>query len=173
MKLSLSLVVFTFLTMSGAQANELPIRKSGLWEMVNRGANNAPALTSKQCVDSQMERSVGYDWLNPPGMTCERSPIERSADNISFRSTCKSPSAVTKSLITITGGYMEESYKVVVNSTTEPAPAPQMKNSTTTVNATFKGECPPGMVPGDLTTAIPGMKGQSTPKMNVYQSQMK
>jgi hypothetical protein len=170
MKISPSyLVAFAILSTSCVHAQDLPIRKSGFWEMVVPSAPGNPPLIVKQCVDSDMEKRLGYDWMHPnhSGLSCDRPTITNSAGEITSKSTCKKENATIKRTTTITG-YMDESYKIVTNSIEEPASSRQTGNSTTTITATFRGQCPADMLPGDLTSEIRGVKGQALPKMNAY-----
>jgi hypothetical protein len=170
MKFNLSLCLFTLIALSTAHAQDFPVRKSGLWETVIQGGSGSPPITSKQCVDSDLEKKLGYDWSQSSqamGFTCEKPSISKAAAVVTSKTTCKTKDTTIKSTTTISGD-MNSAYKMVVNSSMEPAPMPQMKNSTTTMTATYKGTCPADMAPGDATTELAGMKGQALPKMNMY-----
>jgi hypothetical protein len=170
MKKHLFLTLVAVTALSGAHAQDFPVRKSGLWETVMQGDSGAPPVTAKQCVDSDLEKKLGIDWSQSSqamGFSCDKPSVTKSAGMIVSKNTCKTGTATIKSTSTITGD-MEKAYKMVVNSSMDPAPMPQMKNSTTTITATLKGACPAGMAPGDMTTEIAGMKGQAMPKVNMY-----
>lgn len=158
------------LTSSTATAQDMPKRKSGLWEITMdsgapKGAAAAPAApgagprTMTQCVDAakddlarQSAEQMGKD------NKCTQAKISQGGGKISFDSTCEFGGTKMTSQTLITGDF-QSAYKMEIKSKFNP-PMMGMTDSTTTMEAKFIGACKPGMRPGDVQ-----MMGMT---MNVY-----
>ena len=162
---ALALTVFGIASLS-ASAQEMPRRKSGLWEitMENSAAPKGhPARVMTQCVDAAKDdiaRQMGQQMEKDN--KCSKSGITQLPGRISFESSCDFGGTKMTAQTTITGDF-NSSYKMEIKSKYSP-PMMGMSEGTTTMDAKFVGACKPGMRAGDVS--MPGMPGGMT--MNIY-----
>lgn len=162
---ALALIVFTGVSLSGS-AQELPRRKSGLWEitMENSAApKGRPARVMTQCVDAAKDdiaRQMGQQMEKDN--KCSKSRITQLPGRISFESACDFGESKMTAQTMITGDF-NSSYKMEIKSKYSP-PMMGMSESTTVMDAKFVGACKPGMRAGDVS--MPGMPAGMT--MNIY-----
>lgn len=148
-----------------AVAQDMPKRKSGLWEItMDRGAAAAgkgtPAMTMSQCIDQAKDdlfRQMGQQMEREN--KCSRSNVKQSAGRLSFDASCDFGTMKTSSNTVITGDF-NSAYKVEVHSKFDP-PMMGKSEGTTLMEAKWVGACKPGQRPGDVT-----MPGGMT--MNIY-----
>ena len=145
-----------------AAAQDMPKRKSGLWEitMDSSAPKGAPPRTMTQCVDAakdDLARQAGQQMQAEN--KCSTTNMKQSAGRMSFDSACDFGTMKLASQTMISGDF-NTSYKMVIKSKFDP-PMMGMADSTTTMDAKYVGACKPGQRPGDTT--MPG-----APTMNVY-----
>jgi hypothetical protein len=134
---------------SQASADEVPVRKAGLWEVrtvVGGGAGNG--LTLKQCIDDNTDRMMN-SLTGPLAETaCPRLDVKRAGDTVTVDAACTvlNKTATTRAVIT---GSFERAYEMQVTAHGDAMPAVAM-----TVTGTFIGPCAAGQKPGDLV--MPG-----------------
>ena len=133
---------------AAAFAQEMPKRKSGLWELTM-----SQGVVMTQCVDQAQDdafRQVGRDMEKD--MQCTRSGVQRDAGTISFESTCTMGGTKQTSKTVISGDF-DKAYKMDVQTKYDP---PLMGNAqtSTTIAAKWLGACKAGQRPGDMT--MPG-----------------
>jgi hypothetical protein len=159
-----ALAALSMLPLSAA-AQDLPKRKSGLWEikMDNSAAKSAaPGMgprTMTQCVDAAKDdiaRQAGQQMEKEN--KCTQGKMQQSGGTISFDSSCEFGGTKMTSHTTITGDF-SSAYRMEIKSKFEP-PMMGMADTTTIMDAKYVGACKPGMRPGDVE--MMGMK------MNVY-----
>ena len=162
---ALSAIVSTSLVAAPpAAAQDLPKRKTGLWEitMENSAAKGTPVakMTMTQCVDAAKD-DIAAQMSNQMDKEnkCSRGPIQQSGGKVSFSATCEMGGTKMTSQTTLTGDF-SSSYKTEIRTKFDP-PMMGMAEGTTTMDAKFVGACKPGMRPGDVT-----MPGGMT--MNMY-----
>jgi hypothetical protein len=141
-----ALAAIAVATTAGAQ--EMPKRKSGLWEM-----KMAQGMVMTQCVDQAQDdafRQVGREMERE--MKCTRGAVQRGAGTMSFESTCDMGGTRTTSKTTISGDF-DKAYRMDVQTKYDP---PLMGNAqtSTTIEAKWLGACNAGQRPGDMT--MPG-----------------
>lgn len=147
-----------------AAAQDIPRRKSGLWEIsmdsAAARAKSGRAMTISQCVDSakdDLSRQIGQEMAREN--KCSQSNMRRTSSGISFESACEFNGTKIKSATSITGDFTS-SYKMEIHTTYDP-PLLGRAEGTTTMEARYLGACKAGQRPGDMT-----MPGGMT--MNVY-----
>jgi Protein of unknown function (DUF3617) len=147
-----------------ASAQDLPKRKSGLWE-INMDSSNGRSKGGKermmtQCVDQSKDdvfRQMGQQMEREN--KCTRTNIQRAANRLSFESACDFGSMKTTSKAMITGDF-NTAYKMEIHSRYDP-PMMGLSEGTTIIDAKWVGACKAGQRPGDVTVA-----GGMT--MNIY-----
>ena len=147
-----------------ALAQDMPKRKSGLWE-ITMDSDNARKAGGKerqmtQCVDQTKDdvfRQMGQQAEREN--KCSRTNVQRSANKLSFESTCDFGSMKTASTSVITGDF-NTAYRMEIHSRYTP-PMAGVSEGTTVIDAKWTGPCKAGQRPGDITVA-----GGRT--MNIY-----
>lgn len=145
-------------------AQDLPKRKSGLWE-ISMDTSNGRSKGSQermmtQCVDQSKDdvfRQMGQQMEREN--KCTRTNMQRAGNRLSFDSACDFGSMKTTSK-TVVAGDFNTAYKIEIHSRYEP-PMMGLAEGTTVMNATWVGACKAGQRPGDVTVA-----GGMT--MNIY-----
>lgn len=150
-----------------ALAQDLPKRKSGLWEITMDASQRAQArpggpakFVTTQCVDQSRDdafRQAGQQMEKE--MKCTRSNIQRGPGSLSMESSCDFGNMKTTSKTVITGDF-NSAYKMEIHAKYDP-PMMGMAEGTTIMEAKYLGACKAGQRPGDMT-----MPGGMT--MNVY-----
>jgi hypothetical protein len=139
-----------------ALAEELPARKSGLWEMkMSMEGRQMPPQTMQQCIDA----TTDAEMRQPPGMenvdmtkACKQD-ITRAGETMTVDSACNINGRSTKSHMTITGSF-ESAYSMkVAVSSDPPSPGGEMHM---TMEGKYLGACKPDQKPGDMIMG--GMK---------------
>jgi Protein of unknown function (DUF3617) len=150
-----------------ALAQELPKRKSGLWE-INMDRSSARSKDGKgpgkgvvtQCVDQAKDDAFHQMGLQMAReMKCTWTPLLRTPAGLSNESTCDLGTTKTRSKTVITGDF-NTVYKMEIHTRYDP-PMAGLTEGTTIMEGKWIGACKPGQRPGDMT-----MPGGMT--MNIY-----
>jgi hypothetical protein len=153
-----------------AAAQDLPTRKSGLWEMkmVFEG-RSTPPMTMRQCIDPGTDKAMQaqYGSGGAAGATCSKKDFRNAGGTMTFDSVCKIGASTMTTHGVITGSF-DSAYTMKINSTREGGPqVPGMAaggESHMTIEAKHIGPCEAGQKPGDI------MMGNGM-KMNVLEMQ--
>ena len=145
-----------------ALAQDLPKRKSGLWEirMESAAGQGGGGHLMTQCVDQSRDdafRQMGQQMEREN--KCTRTNVQRGPNRLSFDSSCDFGTMKTTAKTVITGDF-NSAYKMEIQSRYDP-PMMGLKEGTTVMEAKWAGACKPGQRPGDVT--VPG--GMT---MNIY-----
>jgi hypothetical protein len=149
-------VVIALATAVAFAADEMPKRKSGLWEI--KMGKGAPTMT--QCVDQSRDealRAAGNEIAQD--MKCTMSNVQKGAGTYAFQQTCQMGGSRITSTTRVTGSF-DTAYRMESHAKYDP-PMMGMSESTTVMEAKWLGACKPGQRPGDMT-----MPGGMT--LNVY-----
>ena len=133
---------------AAASAQDLPKRKSGLWEL-----KMAQGIVMTQCVDHAQDdafRQIGRDMEKD--MQCVRQPIERGAGTLSFQSSCNMAGTKVNSKTVVSGDF-DKAYRLDIQTKYDP-PLLGNAQTATIVEAKWLGACPAGQRAGDMT--MPG-----------------
>ena len=145
-----------------ALAQDLPKRKSGLWEirMESGAGQGGGGHLMTQCVDQSRDdafRQMGQQMEREN--KCTRTNVQRGPNRLSFDSSCDFGAMKTRAKTVITGDF-NSAYRMEIQSRYEP-PMMGLAEGTTVMEAKWAGACKPGQRPGDVT--VPG--GMT---MNIY-----
>lgn len=138
-----------------AAALDLPIRKSGLWELKMEFAagGGAPAQVMKQCVDPESDRLMNLNFGGSNEQYCSKNDVSRNGSTMTVDSICKFGEATTTSRAVVTGSF-DSAYTVQVTSKRVGGPPlPGVKPGTETrmtISAKWLGPCEKGQRPGDV-----------------------
>jgi hypothetical protein len=148
----LGVVLLALLPALGAGAEELPVRKAGLWELkLLRPGTPMPETTMQHCTDETVDRQMNS--LSPVKQTCSRNDIQKTAAGYVTDSVC-SVGAASVTSHSETSGDFNSAYTVKVTSHSDGGPPGAARDSTTTVEAKWLGACKHNQKPGDIV--MPG-----------------
>jgi hypothetical protein len=137
-----------------ARADDLPMRKAGLWEMkVTRIGSVLPALTTQHCTDEVHEKDMSTSFLPLSKETCSRHEIAKTATGYVGDYTCAVGGVMITSHADITGDF-NSAFTVKSTTHTERGDSGPKYDNATTIEARRLGACKPDQKPGDIV--MPG-----------------
>ena len=146
---------------SGARADELPIRKAGLWEMkVLHTGSAIPDMTMQHCTDETTDKEMSTSFSPMAKEMCSKQDIQKTATGYVSDSVCGIAGMSITSHAEITGDF-NSAYTVKSTSHSERGRNGVPRDSTTTIEAKWLGACKPDQKPGDVV--MPGGL-----KMNIH-----
>src|ERR1700761_6594417 len=158
--LALVLGLVALLPAAGARADELPIRKAGLWEMKVARAGSTTDLTMQQCTDESTDKEMSTSFSPMAKEICSKRDIQKTANGYVTDSTCGLAGVSIVSHAEITGDF-SSAYTVHSTSHSEGGPAATKGDHVSTVEAKWLGACKADQKPGDIV--MPGGL-----KMNIH-----
>jgi hypothetical protein len=147
---SLALLVATPIVCVAAPITpeDLPKRKSGLWEIkTSSAAVKEEARSVQMCIDRTADDLTGAAVSSARQM-CSKTDLRREGNRLTIDSVCKfgNTTATTHSVIT---GNFDSAYRVETASTFDP-PMSGMQQTTASIDARWLGPCKADQRPGDL-----------------------
>jgi hypothetical protein len=137
-----------------ARAAETPVRKPGLWEMkVIRTGSALPEMTMQHCTDEATDKEMNTGFAPALKDICSKNDLQKTATGYVGDSVCSVGGASITSHSEITGDF-NSAYTVKSTAHTEHGPSALPRDSTTTIEAKWLGDCKPGQKPGDIV--MPG-----------------
>lgn len=135
----------------GAQALDMPKRKSGLWELKTNTSNSSKPNTMHMCVDEQTDDMLTNMGSGMGKKMCSKNELRKEGNKYIAESVCSfgSSTATTHSVFT---GDFTTAYRGESKSTYQP-PMMGMSEATTEIEAKWTGPCKPGQKPGDVIMA--------------------
>jgi uncharacterized protein DUF3617 len=147
--------LLALLPAAGAFADELPVRKAGLWEMkVVRAGGAAADMTMQHCTDASTDKKMSTSF-SPAKETCSKQDIQKTATGYVSDSVCGVAGMTITSHAEITGDF-NSAYTVKSTSHSEGGIG-GARDSGTTIEAKWLGACKADQKPGDIVMAN-GMK---------------
>jgi hypothetical protein len=147
-------------TTSYGRADELPIRKAGLWEMKIARNGSSSDTTIQQCTDEASDKELVTTFSPMSKEICSKKDIEKTATGYVSDSVCGAAGVSIASHAEITGDF-NSAYTIKSKSHTQGGPAAIQGDHETTVEAKWLGACKPDQKPGDII--MPGGL-----KMNIH-----
>jgi len=146
----LALGLLALLPAFSARADELPIRKAGLWEMkVMRTGSPMPDMTMQHCTDETTDKMMN-DTVSPMAKDmCSKQDIQKTATGFVSDSVCGVAGMSITSHGEITGDF-NSGYTVKSTSHSEGGPTGKPRDSSTTIEAKWLGACKPDQKAGDI-----------------------
>jgi hypothetical protein len=126
-----------------------PERKVGLWEQ--KMSTAGMTQVSRVCISDEVNKQMSL-WGQQSGKDmCQRQSISPTPGGWKFSSSCNMGSGGTIVSEGEAKGDFGSRYTVDIKSSTTGAAAPQMNGEhAMTLEATWKGPCPPDFKPGDM-----------------------
>lgn len=145
-------------------AVEVPSRKPGLWRQTMMVDGVDVLQSVSLCLDAAADKQVA--WWGQQGLRegCEKNEVTRNPDGSwSFAAVCTMQGGVKTTNNGRAVGDFQSRYQVTAETTTTGSPMPALNGTRAiTIDATWEGECPADMRPGD-------MELPSGQRMNVLQ----
>ncbi len=137
-----------------AQADEMPIRKAGLWElkMVRAGAP-MPEMTMQHCTDATTDRDMTNSVSPMARQICAKQQVQKTATGWTSDSVCSLAGVQITSHSEVSGDF-ESAYTVKTTSHAEAGPKAAPRETTSTIEAKWLGPCKADQKPGDIV--MPG-----------------
>ena len=145
------------LLIAGAAADELPLRKPGLWEMkIVKVGSQLPALTTQQCTDPTVDKDMVNTVSPIAKQICSKQNVQKTATGYVIDSVCTFAGATITSHAEVAGDF-DSAYVVTTEAKSDKGPE-QLRDTTTRVEAKWLGDCKPGQKPGDIVMPGGGFK---------------
>jgi hypothetical protein len=145
-----TLLFFTLvLAASFAQAQDVPKRKSGLWEikLMPTGTDDQPR-TSQMCVDEATDKPLRRLAEGKRNESCQIEKMSRDGDELVIDATCKRGHHAFKTHAVITGKF-DSAYKIESKWTHDP-PLVGKAEGHAVFEAKWTGPCKADQLPGDI-----------------------
>jgi hypothetical protein len=128
-----------------ALADELPIRRAGLWELRMSPNGPMPAVTMQQCTDETTDRQMSTAISPVANESCSKNTVTKTSSGYTTESTCTvaGKTAITRADIT---GDFESAYTVRVASQSGPG----ARETNATIDAQWVGACKADQKAGDV-----------------------
>jgi Protein of unknown function (DUF3617) len=142
---------------TGVVAEELPLRKPGLWELkIVKVGSQLPALTTQQCTDPTVDKEMVNTVSPIAKQICSKQSLQKNATGYVNDSVCTVSGATVTSHTEVTGDF-DSAYVVTTQAKMDKGPE-QLRDTTTRIEAKWLGDCKPGQKPGDIVMPGGGFK---------------
>jgi hypothetical protein len=150
--LCLGCCLLALLPASGARADELPLRKPGLWEMkMVKTGSIVPSMTIEHCTDETTDKEMVTMVAPVSKESCSKREVQKTATGYVSDSVCTASGVSMTTHSDITGDF-NSAYTVKFTSHTEGAVGQHEVASS--IEAKWLGACKPDQKPGDIV--MPG-----------------
>jgi Protein of unknown function (DUF3617) len=138
-----------------ACADDLPVRKTGLWEIkMVRTGSAMPEMTMQHCTDETVDKEMNNNISPMAKQVCSKQDIQKTATGYVTDSVCNVAGVSTTSHAEITGDF-NSAYTVKSTSHIQGGVAGAAgHDATTTIEAKWLGACKADQKPGDIV--MPG-----------------
>jgi len=143
------------LSAGSASAEDLPVRKAGLWEMklVTTGSP-VPEMTMQHCTDETVDKEMSNNVSPMAKQVCAKQEIKKTATGYVSDSECSVAGVSTTAHAEITGDF-NSAYTVKTTPHAKGGVAGAAgRYGTMTLQAKWLGACKPDQKPGDIV--MPG-----------------
>jgi hypothetical protein len=137
-----------------AAAEELPVRKAGLWEMkIVRASSALPEMSMQHCTDPTTDKEMS-DSVSPLAkQICTKRDIQKTATGYVSDSVCTVAGVSMTTHADIVGDF-NSAYTVTSTSHSDKGPTGKPLDTTTKIEARYVGACKADQKPGDIV--MPG-----------------
>ncbi|HEY2245945.1 MAG TPA: DUF3617 family protein [Bradyrhizobium sp.] len=152
--LSLGLCAGLLALAPAARAEELPLRKAGLWEMkIARTGGAVPEMTLQHCTDPTTDKEMNNSVSPVAKQICSKQDIRKTATGYLTDSVCAVAGVSMTTHAEIVGDF-NSGYTVTSTSHSDKGVNGKPLDATTRIEAKWAGDCKPGQKPGDIV--MPG-----------------
>jgi hypothetical protein len=138
-------------TAPGSFAAELPVLKSGLWEVLRVSTQQGDQKhVTTMCLDDSVQAEMREFSLGVAKEMCTQNERHIVGNRMTIRATCKlGPTTMkTESVMVFSGNT---AYHTDASASFDP-PFMNMSESKSTIDGKWAGPCKPGQRPGDIVT---------------------
>jgi hypothetical protein len=137
------------LVSSVAEAEDLPMRKPGLWELkIARNGSGPPDVTMQQCTDATTDKDMNNTVSPMAKQLCSKQDVQKTARGWVADSVCSVGGGTTTSHSEVTGDF-NSAYTIVTSSHSDKGFA-NLHDLTTKIEGKWLGACKPDQKPGDV-----------------------
>jgi hypothetical protein len=141
-------------TTAAVAAEELPVRKAGLWEMkIVRPGAKLPDMTMQHCTDPTTDKEMNNSVSPLAKQICSKQDVVKTATGYVSDSVCTVSGVSMTTHAEIVGDF-NSGYTVTSKSHSDKGPTGAPLDTTTTIEAKWVGACKPDQKPGDIV--MPG-----------------
>ena len=152
--LALSLGAGLLTLSSAAFAEDLPLRKAGLWEMkIVRTGGSVPEMTMQHCTDPTTDKEMNNSVSPLAKQICSKQDVVKTATGYVSDSVCSIAGVSMTTHAEIVGDF-NSGYSVTTTSHSDKGVSGKPLDATTKIQAKWIGDCQPGQKPGDIV--MPG-----------------
>ena len=154
----LGLCVLAVVPAGSSWAEDLPIRKAGLWEirMAHTGSP-LPALTMQHCTDESVDKDMNNVVSPMAKQICSKQDIQKTATGYLTDSLCSVGGVSIASHSEINGDF-NSAYTVTTTSHSDLGSKGTPRDAVTKIEAKWLGACKPDQKPGDIVMPGGGFK---------------
>jgi hypothetical protein len=136
-----------------ARADDMPLRKPGLWEMkIAKTGSVLPEMTMQHCTDETTDKQMSTAFSPVAKEACSKRDIAKTATGYVSDSVCSVGGVTVATHADIVGDF--NSAYTVKSAAHSDKGAGGVHDVTSTIEAKWLGECKPGQKPGDIV--MPG-----------------
>jgi hypothetical protein len=153
-----ALCLLTIVLAGGARADDLPIRKAGLWEMKMLKANSSiPEMTLQHCTDQTTDKEMNNLVSPTAKQICAKQDIQKTATGYVGDSVCSVAGASVTSHSEVSGDF-NSAYSVTTSAHSDFGNKSAPQDTVTRIEAKWLGACKPDQKPGDIIMPGVGFK---------------
>jgi hypothetical protein len=131
------------------RADEIPLRKPGLWEMKMGAQGPMLEMSMQHCTDETTDKDMSTAVSPMAKDTCSKNEITKTANGYTTDAVCTIAGTTSTTHSDITGDF-NSAYTVKVTSQASGGAAGAARTNTMTIEAKWLGACKPGQKPGDV-----------------------
>jgi hypothetical protein len=136
-----------------ARADDMPLRKAGLWEMkIAKTGSVLPEMTMQHCTDETTDKQMNTAFSPVAKEACSKRDIEKTATGYVSDSVCGAGGVSVTSHSEVIGDF--NSAYTVKSTVHSDKGAGGVHDVTSTIEAKWLGPCKPDQKPGDIV--MPG-----------------
>ena len=136
---------------AAAGAEQLPIRKAGLWEIkMVRTGSPVPDMTMQHCTDATTDRQMNGMAGPTAQQNCSKQDLRKTATGYASDTVCTIAGRSITSHSDVVGDF-NSAYTVTTVSHSEGGPG-GARDTTSKIEAKWIGACKPDQKPGDVVT---------------------
>ena len=135
-------------------ADDMPLRKPGLWEMkIAKTGSVLPEMTMQHCTDETTDKQMSTAFSPVAKEACSKRDIAKTATGYVSDSVCSVGGVTMSSHSDVTGDF-NSAYTIKSTAHSDKGPTGVPRDITTTIEAKWLGACKPDQKPGDIV--MPG-----------------
>ena len=158
LSLGLGCIALAPLSAGRAVAEDLPVRKAGLWEMkVVKTGSSIPDMTMQHCTDETTDRDMNNMVSPMAKQICSKQDIQKTTTGYATDSVCSVAGVSIASRSEIVGDF-NSAYTVTTTSHSDLGSKGAPRDTVTKIEAKWLGACKPDQKPGDIVMPGGGFK---------------